>query len=265
MQNVETSLISKCSFFLCMCPSQRKKIKYYRGTEIIVGTRLQSHHLWHCEDEVILFLRRSSLALFLSSFNWSAKQDKCQECVKSSPRQLFSITSSHTTNIKKNHCGDTSCDIEESAVWFRRDASMREVAAVTSSVHLRFCSWIESSTLIPRYHKILILCISSMVLFLSRVVGKVKWQTSLGLWEVQIEYNTPQSSFQLLQLMTEHNWSRATCSKHSLDVWLCITKQWQKIDCMFWYFDRQVHFRCQREDKKKARYKSIHGCLNSYM
>ena len=58
---------------------------------------------------------------------------------------------------KKNHRGDASCDIQESAAWFRRDASMREVAFAR-------CSAAESSTVIPRYHKILILCISSMVL-----------------------------------------------------------------------------------------------------
>ena len=44
---------------------------------------------------------------------------------------------------KKNHRGDASCDIEESAVWFRRDASMREVAAVTSRIRSRFRSWIK--------------------------------------------------------------------------------------------------------------------------
>ena len=35
---------------------------------------------------------------------------------------------------KKNHPGDPSCDIEESAVWFRRDASLPEVVAVASRV-----------------------------------------------------------------------------------------------------------------------------------
>ena len=37
---------------------------------------------------------------------------------------------------KKNHRGDASSDIEESAVWFRRDA-------VASRVRSRFCSWIK--------------------------------------------------------------------------------------------------------------------------
>ena len=41
---------------------------------------------------------------------------------------------------KKNHRGDASCDIEESAVWFHCDASMREVAAVASRVRLQFRS-----------------------------------------------------------------------------------------------------------------------------
>ena len=44
---------------------------------------------------------------------------------------------------KKNHPCDASCDIEESAVWFRRDASMREVAAVASRIRSRFRSWIK--------------------------------------------------------------------------------------------------------------------------
>ena len=43
----------------------------------------------------------------------------------------------------KNHPCDASCDIEESAVWFRRDASMREVAAIASRVRSRFRSWIK--------------------------------------------------------------------------------------------------------------------------
>ena len=44
---------------------------------------------------------------------------------------------------EKNHPCDASCDIEESAVWFRRDSSMREVAAVASRVRSRFRSWIK--------------------------------------------------------------------------------------------------------------------------
>ena len=44
---------------------------------------------------------------------------------------------------KENHPGDASCDIEESAAWFHCDASMREVAAVTSRVRSRFRSWIK--------------------------------------------------------------------------------------------------------------------------
>ena len=44
---------------------------------------------------------------------------------------------------KKNHPCDASCDIEESVVWFRCDASMREVAAVASRVRSRFRSWIK--------------------------------------------------------------------------------------------------------------------------
>ena len=44
---------------------------------------------------------------------------------------------------KNNHPCDASCDIEESAVWFRCDASMREVAAVASRVRSRFRSWIK--------------------------------------------------------------------------------------------------------------------------
>ena len=47
------------------------------------------------------------------------------------------------TKKKKNHPGDSSCDIEESAVWFRHDALMREVAAVASRVRSRFRSWIK--------------------------------------------------------------------------------------------------------------------------
>ena len=50
---------------------------------------------------------------------------------------------------KKNHLDDMhhdyNCDIEESAVWFSRDASMHEVAAVVSGVRSRFCSWIKRS------------------------------------------------------------------------------------------------------------------------
>ena len=45
-----------------------------------------------------------------------------------------------TVDKKKTHCGNASCDIEESAVWFRRDASMREVA---SRVRSQFRSWIK--------------------------------------------------------------------------------------------------------------------------
>ena len=59
---------------------------------------------------------------------------------------------------KKSHRGDASCDIEESTVEFRCDASMREAAADTFTRG----SAAQSSTVIPRYHKILILCISSM-------------------------------------------------------------------------------------------------------
>ena len=56
----------------------------------------------------------------------------------------FNSMNWHTTlDKKKNHRGDASCDIEESAVRFRRDASMREVAAVTSRIRSRFRSWIK--------------------------------------------------------------------------------------------------------------------------
>ena len=48
-----------------------------------------------------------------------------------------------TKKKKKNHHGDASCDFEESAVWFRCDASMREVAAVASCIRSRFHSWIK--------------------------------------------------------------------------------------------------------------------------
>ena len=45
-----------------------------------------------------------------------------------------------TLNQKKNHRGDASWDIEESAVWFRRNPSMCEV---TSRIRSRFRSWIK--------------------------------------------------------------------------------------------------------------------------
>ena len=44
---------------------------------------------------------------------------------------------------KKTHRGDGACDIEESAVWFFCDASMREVVTVASRIHSRLCSGIK--------------------------------------------------------------------------------------------------------------------------
>ena len=64
---------------------------------------------------------------------------------------------------KKNHCGEASYDIKEFAVWFRCDASMREVAAIASRVRSRFRSWIKHPD--SSISKDSDLCISSMVLF----------------------------------------------------------------------------------------------------
>ena len=63
----------------------------------------------------------------------------------------------------KNHRDNASRDIEESAVWFCRDASMRKVVAVASHVRSRFRCWIK-------HHDSSIsqdsdLCISCMVIF----------------------------------------------------------------------------------------------------